>query len=931
MKTIHIISHTHWDREWYLHSKYTNEWLVDFFEGLFAMLEKEPGYQFVLDGQTMLLEDYFGELRKKGMSVSDRKAKLQKHAQARRIFIGPLYNQPDWQLISEESLVKNLILGHQISQEYGDKMKIGWLLDNFGQISQTAQILHQAGLEGIYVWRGVEMDPQNVSSEFYWEAPNGTKLLSIYLLDSYRNGMRLAEYKDIFDIRMKSIYERLLPFASTENILVLNGYDQEIEPDDVLSVMRNGSRNTEDYALIQSNPEQYVKAVLEENPALQTLQGALYSGRFISVFPGILSARMYLKQQNHNSEKLVEKNVEPLATMNWLTGGEYNKNHIDAAYKKLLMNQPHDSICGCSIDDVHKDMEERSGLVDTLLNDELNSVLSHLASKINTTDSMGLLVFNTSPYKRNIIVENNADILTVPDVPAFGYKVVKAHEPLNDALLVNEEARTVENKHIKVTVNENGSVDVLDKHNNKLYAQQGLLQDKCDSGDEYNYSFPTHDTVLTTRDIAANIKIVQNADQLVRFKIAYDFDVPKTIIENRSKRSKETIKMPVTTYITVKSDSPVVEFETDILNTAKNHIVSALFETRIQARTSQAGAQFDVVTRDISYEDFDEAEIPTQVKEVIIGAREPKPNKIFPHREFVDISDGSAGLAVLNKGLPEFTVNEVNNVIELTLFRSVEWVADEINSRLGDAGPKIFTPDAQCLRQMKFSYALYPHQGDYDSGNVLRIADEYNTDPIIVETTEDPGSLPESMSCIALENADGNCKVTGMKRSLDEKAVTLRIYNSARSPSHCRVLSDMKISKITRTNLIEEEEAEIEESLTVNPKEIVTLKIYLERSIIENSVSRINKLDNTRREDYTEYPMEDYVTEEDILSEIERAKSMLHQMESPDMGRTALEAQLSAILTRIRKDEKEIRRLGYKLNHARVIRRVWDYIKKYKK
>ena len=78
--------------------------------------------------------------------------------------MGPLYNQPDWQLVSEESLVKNLVLGNQISKQYGKRMNIGWLLDNFGQISQTSQILKNADLEGIYVWRGVEMDPKNVTS-----------------------------------------------------------------------------------------------------------------------------------------------------------------------------------------------------------------------------------------------------------------------------------------------------------------------------------------------------------------------------------------------------------------------------------------------------------------------------------------------------------------------------------------------------------------------------------------------------------------------------------------------------------------------------------------------------------------------------------------------------------------------------------------------
>lgn len=932
MKKINIISHTHWDREWYLNSKYTNEWLVFFFDGLFNMIEKEPEYQFVLDGQTMLLEDYFVELRKKGISVSDKKAKLQKYVASGNIFMGPLYNQPDWQLVSEESLVKNLVLGNQIANTYGKKMKIGWLLDNFGQISQTSQILKNAELDGIYVWRGVEMNPKNVNSEFLWESPDGTKLPSVYLLDSYRNGMRLAEYNQIFDIRMQDTIKRLTPFATTDNMLMLNGYDQEVEPDDVLSMIKDGKSDTDSYKVVQTNPEDYMKAIMKEEPDLQTLSGALYSGRFISVFPGILSARMYLKQQNHNSEKLVEKLVEPLSVMNWLTGGEYHDRHIDAAYKKMLMNQPHDSICGCSIDDVHKDMEERTNLVDTLYNDEIDAVLSDLLSKIDTSKGLQekpLVVFNTSPYNRDFVLPVEGG-LAVKNVPSMGYKVVEKVDKLDGAIKVNEDKLTIENNKVLVTLNPNGSIDLFDKEQDTLYQELGLLKDMADSGDEYNYSFPDVDKIFTTKDIEANVEFVTNSEQLVVVKVSYDFEIPRGINKTRTERVEETIKMPVTTYIKVTANSAVVEFETDILNTAKNHNVSVLFETGLKTDYSSAGAQFDVVKRAISYEDFDESEIPEHVREVIIGAREPKPNRIFPHREFVDLTDETKGLAVLNKGLPEFTVYEENNTIGLTLFRSVEWVADEINSRLGDAGPKIFTPDAQCLRQMKFQYAVYPHTGNYEAGAVIKEADSYNTAPIVVATEKSYGTLPNAFSFVEVNDTSNAVKVTGFKRSLDRQALTLRLYNGSNELQNFSLSSSLNIKNISITNFLEEKETEVKEELiSINPKEIITLKLYIDSMSLHESIAQINRLDFDFREDYKEYPMADYVTDEEILAEIERAKSMEHLVETPDMGRTALEAQLSAILTRIRKDEQTIKDLGWKLNHARVIRRVWDYIKKY--
>ena len=129
--TAHILSHTHWDREWYLNSPYTNEWLIPFFNGLFAMLDKEPNYKFILDGQLSMIEDYFEELSKNDMSVSKARRTIRAHVERGALFIGPYYLQPDWQLLSEESLVRNLLVGQRLASELGGSMKSGWLLDNF--------------------------------------------------------------------------------------------------------------------------------------------------------------------------------------------------------------------------------------------------------------------------------------------------------------------------------------------------------------------------------------------------------------------------------------------------------------------------------------------------------------------------------------------------------------------------------------------------------------------------------------------------------------------------------------------------------------------------------------------------------------------------------------------------------------------------------
>ena len=159
-KKIHIISHTHWDREWYLSSKYVNRWIPVFFENLFRMLEKEPDYRFVLDGQTSIIDDCCAQLQAQGgQSMDAFMDTVRKYVREGRIIAGPYYLQPDWQLVSEEALIRNLLYGRAIAEELDGGSKTGWLLDNFGQISQGCQIHEHFGMSGIVVWRGPAFPP----------------------------------------------------------------------------------------------------------------------------------------------------------------------------------------------------------------------------------------------------------------------------------------------------------------------------------------------------------------------------------------------------------------------------------------------------------------------------------------------------------------------------------------------------------------------------------------------------------------------------------------------------------------------------------------------------------------------------------------------------------------------------------------------------
>ncbi len=935
--TAHIISHTHWDREWYLNSKYTNQWLIPFFNSLFAMFEKEEDYVFVLDGQMAMVEDYFEELDKNGFNVSEYKRKIKKYVSEKRLFIGPYYLQPDWQLLSEESLVRNMLLGNKLASELGGSMSVGWMLDNFGQISQTTQLHKEFNLEGLYVWRGVEMDPTDVQAEFLWESPDGTKLPSMYLLDSYRNVMRLAEHSEIMERRVYDELEKLKPFMTTSHILLMNGYDQEMVPDDIQPYIKNGGIDTDHMKVIQSNPEKFIQSVMSENPELKTLSGALYSGRFISVFPGVMSSRMYLKLQNDAQQKYLEKNVEPLSSLVWLLGGEYENTQIREAWKTLLKNHPHDSICGVSIDDVHTDMENRSRVVNQLSISLIEQKLKELSSLIDTSrcsSEQVKVVFNPSFNTRSEIVEFENDTLFVKDIPAMGYKVVENSDSSNRNFKFTN--NSAENDFIKFNLNTNGSFNVEFKKSGKTYKNLGLIEDRADTGDEYNYSYPDIDTIYTSENIVADISIDKQSKEFVRFKVSIVMDLPESDDKKHTVRSTKLRKMPIITYITVEAFSPVVKCKTVLKNTVKDHLMRVLFPSDIKTDTAYAGSPFDITKRPIFIEDYDESSIPEDVKKVIVGAREARPNTIFLNREFVDLNNGSEGLAVLSKGLPEYQVIDSDNKIALTLFRSVGWIAKEINSRIGDAGPEIFTPDAQCLREMSFEYAVYPHSGDVESGEVCRASDLFNTSVLKFTTDRHKGQLNSESSFFTAMDSLNSIKITATKRSEDGKTLIVRGYNSSTKPTDLSFTSSFKIKSAHTTNLLEESKDMVKLqdniiNLKVAPKKIFTLSIEIDRSSlnVSDSVDLIFEREDFR-ENFADFEYASYVTLDEIESERLRAEKLKEKIENPMWTRTALEAQLSTILAQHRYNEKRIVELGYGLNEARVQRRVFDYIKMYK-
>ncbi len=1011
-QTAHIISHTHWDREWYINSRYVNEWLPPFFEGLFERMDQNSAYRFVLDGQTSMLDDCYIELEKLGRNVDEFKARVKGYAEKGQLVIGPYYLQPDWQLVSGESLIRNMLIGKIMSEELGGGTNTGWILDSFGQISQSPQLHKQFDMKGIVVWRGVELDPFNLNSEFEWVGADGTKMTCGYLLSSYRNAMHLADYPEIIYDRIMNEVEKIAPFATTGNILLMNGYDQEMQPDDILPFIENGKADFKNFIVKQSSPDEYMQALVEGRGELQQLHGPLYSGRYISVFPGILSARMYLKLENYYAQRMLESYAEPLSAMASIyTGAEYPHENMDKAWKLLLKNHPHDSICAVSVDDVHYDMEERFEQTRAISDRMTKNAASVLAKGSDTSmfaDAQAVYtVFNTLAFDRvgsvfipcdnieNSVVKNSVGdvcesypceggIVVMVAVNAMGSENIGVYREQAQQVAVNNSLKA-ENEYLIVACNSDGTFDVTDKITGKKYSSIGALEDMADSGDEYNYSFIPGDKPLTTYGVDADISVEQRDLQTV-FTVKRVWDLPRIIADDRAGRCGETNPVPIITTVTLTKGDPVLRFETSLRNTCRDHRIRVLFPTDVETTVSYAQTQFDVTQHPIVPSEFDNESIPENVKRIIIGARECIPITQFPQRDFCALTDGKVTAAVLNVGLPEYEVLPERNTVALTLFRSLGWLARfDLHTRIGDAGPEMLTPGAQCLRDMSFSYGFCSVAAEPSSDTLDNITTAYVTPLLAVKNTVHGGS--KRAEFVKLNSS--KLHLSALKCAEGNNDIVIRLYN----PGDENVTEKVDVPFAVKAFLSTPYEAKKDSisivdgkiKLTVVPKEIITVRLepLPSQEKIQTSDGDVEMYMNSSPEvqaDFSGYTIPECVTIEEVLSEEARAdaaeadyaekleKANIAQkeldakqnptasdkvnaatlmMHAHAINRAALEARLSAIFARetmMRESlgtnseefvqyqdslEPRLRELAYGLNLARIDKRVSEYITDY--
>ncbi len=741
---VFLVSHTHWDREWYRSFQTFRARLVDTVDRVLDLIAADPGFCFVLDGQSIVLEDYL-EIR------PERRDELTAACRSGRLGIGPWYVQPDSLLPSGEAHVRNLLIGRALGAAVGPLSRVAYTPDSFGHPAQFPQIFAGFDLGPFVYWRGNGDEIDGLPAEYLWEAPDGSTVAAHHLWKGYFSAALLPADAQAASAWLADVVKELAARTRSDCVLLLNGIDHA--PPDANTAAVAAALAARSGATVQ-------RALLDDFAAALPVPAARFRGELVGarvahLLPGVWSTRMPLKLRNRRVETLLEAWAEPWSALGERFGLRSERPALQRAWCSLLQNQAHDSICGCSLDRVHEQMTARYDAAEDLADETTRRVLERL-SGLETTRAtpwgdlgdggagVAVAVFNPSPHRRSDLVrlaldpqpwmatrdgadgrelaihpllvsgltapgfsvdgqpvrmlaDNDDRVRLLPehpawtiefvarDVPAFGWRRFTLRVDAATAAVEDHE-REIRAGSTVVTAAGDGTFTVC------FGAQrfEGLcgIEDRGDRGDSYD--FDPVDAGGTWSVDSVNVTRHLDANGVQRLHVERRLNVPAGLAADREQRSDMRVDLVIETEARLIPSLARVDVSVRVHNSARDHRLRLLFPTGAGADEFLAATTFDVMRR-------------STAPRAATGWIHPPP-ATFPQQGFVMAN----GLTVAAAGLPEAEVSG-DGVIAITLLRAVGWLSRmDLHSRVEPAGPLISTPGAQALGTMEATLALLP-------------------------------------------------------------------------------------------------------------------------------------------------------------------------------------------------------------------------------
>ena len=725
-----MVSHTHWDREWYRTFQSFRARLVDTVDRVLDLVHEDPGFYFQLDGQTIVLEDYLAVR-------PERRAALREAVQAGRIAIGPWYVQPDSFLPSGEAHVRNLLEGRRVASEFGPCESVAYTPDSFGHPAQFPQLFAGFGLGPFIYWRGNGNEIAELPAEYCWTAPDGSEIVACHLGKGYFNANGLPDDVDEAVERLEEMSRGLAARSPRDCVLLMNGVDHMLPDTNTREVAEALAKST-GWVVERGLLNDYSHDLGAPDATQPHFRGELCGGRVANLLPGVWSTRTYLKLRNRQCESALEGWAEPWSAIGSWHGTPSEQASLRIAWRELLANQAHDSICGCSQDAVHDQMLARYDVAGELARETTQRLLERIAGlgaerQIRRRDpqtgrrrrSVSLAVFNPCPHTRTEIVrlpldgfpthtargvnpllsknfqaegftidgeparlirdQGSVRPLLAPDQPVYDVEFVARDVPgfgwrgfeleRSQAYPERRDAgHEIGNDALRVIAAEDGTFTL--EAAGRSFPGLAALEDTGDRGDTYDYD-PAHGGP-EPRTEGVRVTRFRHASGIERLVVERNLVVPDGLCADRRSRAEATVALPVRIEARVAPGVERVDFDLRIENRARDHRLRILFPTGSATRAATAGTTFGAASRERGTQDDSEWLHPAP--------------PTFPLLGWV----AKDGLGIFAPGINEAEIT-AEGAIALTLLRATGWLSrPDLSTRPGDAGPVLATPGAQC-------------------------------------------------------------------------------------------------------------------------------------------------------------------------------------------------------------------------------------------
>lgn len=400
---MHLIEHTHWDREWYVPRATLAAALVDAIAGIIA---RRPPTPFLLDGQTVLIED--------ALAIRpDLTTAVERAVSRGDLQVGPWFVLPDLFIPSAEGLIRNLLRGTRAAHLLGSRLDVCYSPDAFGHPAWMPTLARGFGLRFGVVWRGVASNTDLVR----WRAADGSTIICYNLPpEGYEGGADLLPGTPGLAARWAAIRAAAEARSSSPHTAVFLGADHHAPLPDPSALRRELARLSRESDVRLSRLDEFLKAASSAAAALPEISGEQrWSPTRTWSLQGVHATRLSAKRAGARAELFLERFAEPLAALAGDAACPGLGPLLDAAWKPLLENQFHDTAAGTVADEVAREQsgrtEQSRAITRTIVTRAIDALSDHNpASVIGSRSARStLLVWNPVPRPRSGVVIATVD------------------------------------------------------------------------------------------------------------------------------------------------------------------------------------------------------------------------------------------------------------------------------------------------------------------------------------------------------------------------------------------------------------------------------------------------------------------------------------------------------------------------------------------